>query len=163
MTDKRFTTEISDPCFERDDLRYITVRTKNLPGRGDMTVYVPPGENIQDVPIVILLHGVYGSSWCWPLKAGVHLTAQKMIKDGLIRPMVLVMPSDGLWRDGSGFLPHKDGYDYEKWIVEDVPDAVRQEIKITSGQVTFVYHRIVNGWLWCIENRSRLSASFQSF
>ncbi len=134
MTGKRFfTTEISDPRFERDNLKYITIRTKNLPGRGDMTVYVPSVKNIQDVPIVILLHGVYGSSWCWPLKAGVHLTAQKMIKDGLIRPMVLVMPSDGLWRDGSGFLPHKDGYDYEKWIVEDVPCAVRQEIKIASA------------------------------
>ncbi len=133
MTGKRFfTTEISNPRFERDNLRHITIRTKNLSGRGDMTVYVPPMKNVQDVPIVILLHGVYGSSWCWPLKAGVHLTAQKMIKDGLIRPMVLVMPSDGLWRDGSGFLPHKDGYDYEKWIVEDVPSAVRQEIKIAS-------------------------------
>ena len=133
MTDKRFfTTEISDPQFESDNLRHITARTKNLPGRGDMTVYVPPLENIQDVPIVILLHGVYGSSWCWSLKAGVHLTAQQMISDGLIKPMVLVMPSDGLWRDGSGYLPHKDGYDYEKWIVEDVPDVVRQEIKITS-------------------------------
>lgn len=135
MTDKRFfTTEISDPQFESDNLRHITVRTKNLSGRGDMTVYVPPMENIQDVPIVILLHGVYGSSWCWPLKAGVHLTAQQMIKDDLIRPMVLVMPSDGLWRDGSGYLPHKDGYDYEKWIVQDVPDAVRQEIKVTSSK-----------------------------
>lgn len=135
MTDKRFfTTEISDPCFERDNLRHITVRTKNLPGRGDMTLYVPSMENIQDVPIVILLHGVYGSSWCWPLKAGVHLIAQKMIQQGIIKPMVLVMPTDGLWRDGSGFLPHKDGYDYEKWIVEDVPDAVRKEIKITSAK-----------------------------
>jgi putative tributyrin esterase len=135
MTDKRFfTTEISDPGFERDNLRHITVSTKNLSGRGDMTVYVPPAENVQDVPIVILLHGVYGSSWCWPLKAGVHITTQKMINDALIRPMVLVMPSDGLWRDGSGYLPHKEGYDYEKWIVEDVPDAVRQEIKITSSK-----------------------------
>ena len=135
MTDKRFfSTEISEPCFERDSLRHITVRTKNLPGRGDITVYVPPTENIHDVPIVILLHGVYGSSWCWPLKAGVHLIAQKMIKQNIIKPMVLVMPSDGLWRDGSGFLSHKDGYDYEKWIVEDVPDAVRQEIKVTSAK-----------------------------
>ena len=135
MTDKRFfTTEISDPGYERDGLRHITLRTKNLPGRGDMAVYVPPMENIQDVPIVILLHGVYGSCWCWPLKAGVHLTTRQMINDRLITPMILVMPSDGLWRDGSGFLPHKDGYDYEKWIREDVPDVVRQEIKITSDR-----------------------------
>src|SRR5436190_2167419 len=114
MSQRFFTTEISDPQFERDNLRHITVRTKNLYGRGDMTVYVPPVDDLQDVPIVILLHGVYGSSWCWPLKAGVHFITDRLIKEKVIKPVILVMPSDGLYRDGSAFLPHKDGYDYEK-------------------------------------------------
>jgi len=134
MSERFFTTGISDPQFEKDNLRYITVRTKNLPGRGDMTVYVPQVTNIQHVPIVILLHGVYSSAWCWPLKAGVHLIADRLITQNKIAPMILVMPSDGLYRDGSAYLPHKDGYDYEKWIVEDVPEAVKQEIAITSPQ-----------------------------
>lgn len=164
MTDKLFfTTEISDPCFERDNLRHITVRTKNLPGRGDMTVYVPPLQNIQDVPIVILLHGVYGSSWCWPLKAGVHLIAQKMIKDGLIRPMVLAMPSDGLWRDGSGFLPHKVGYDYEKWIVEDVPNAVKQEIIITSAESPLFITGLSMGGYGALRIGARYTPLFKAF
>ncbi|NJO25107.1 MAG: esterase family protein [Bacteroidia bacterium] len=115
-------------------LRFITVRSKNLAGRGDMLVYVPPVNDLKDVPIVILLHGVYGSAWAWALKAGVHETAQRMIADGSIKPMVLVMPSDGLWRDGSGYIPHKQNGNYEKWITEDVVAAVRQEIKITSPQ-----------------------------
>ena len=34
--------------------------------------------------------------------------------------MVLVMPSDGLWGDGSGYLPHRT-QDFERWIVEEVP------------------------------------------
>ncbi len=127
-----FTTEISDPQFERDHLRFITVRSKNLPGRGDMSIYVPPVKNLRDTPIVILLHGVYGSAWCWPLKTGVHLIADRLIQEKKINPMVLVMPSDGSYRDGSGYLPHKDGFNYEKWISEDVPAAVRQEINITS-------------------------------
>jgi S-formylglutathione hydrolase FrmB len=133
MSQRFFTTEISDPKFERDGLRFITIRTNNLPGRGDISVYVPPEENISgNVPIVILLHGVYGSSWCLPLKTGVHLIADKLIKEKVIRPMILAMPSDGLYRDGSAYIQHKDGHDFEKWIVEDVPDVIRREIKISS-------------------------------
>ncbi len=33
------------------------------------------------------------------------------------------MPSDGLWGDGSGYVPHQHA-DCEKWIVEDVIDCV---------------------------------------
>ncbi|WP_332369532.1 alpha/beta hydrolase [Spirosoma telluris] len=38
--------------------------------------------------------------------------------------MVLAMPSDGLWGDGSGYLPHHEK-NFERWIVDDVPNAVR--------------------------------------
>jgi S-formylglutathione hydrolase FrmB len=45
--------------------------------------------------------------------------------------MILAMPSDGLWGDGSAYLPH-NSYDFEKWITEDVPDAVNQSINGAS-------------------------------
>lgn len=125
------TTEISDPQFESDHLRYITVKTENLKGRGDICVFVPPGETIDNLPLVILLHGVYGSSWVWTQKAGVHRTALRMIQNGEIRPMVIAMPSDGLWGDGSGYLAHNQK-DFEKWIVEDVPNAVIENIPSVS-------------------------------
>ena len=41
--------------------------------------------------------------------------------------MILAMPSDGLWGDGSAYLQH-NGYDFEKWIIEDVVDAVIEKI-----------------------------------
>ena len=66
------TTEISDPKFESDNLRFITVKSKNLKGRGDICVFVPPMQNVENLPLVILLHGVYGSAWVWSKKAGVH-------------------------------------------------------------------------------------------
>src|ERR1700748_3823264 len=123
------TIEISDPQFERNNLRFITVKTPNLKGRGGICVYVPPGTKQTDtLPIVILLHGVYGSAWNWPMSAGVHLRVDELIKKGELPPMILAMPSDGLWGDGSGYLPH-NGYNFEKWIAEDVPAAVRETIK----------------------------------
>lgn len=125
------TTEISNPEFESNNLRYITVKTKNLKGRGDICVFVPPIKNVEKLPLVILLHGVYGSSWVWTQKAGVHITAWKMMQKGTIKPMVIAMPSDGLWGDGSGYLPHNQR-DFQKWIVEDVPTAVFQNISSVS-------------------------------
>jgi len=125
------TTELSNPLFENGHLRFITVKTPNLRGRGDITVFVPPGEQLTSLPLVILLHGVYGSSWSWSQQGGAHVTAMKLIEQGKIRPMVIAMPSDGLWGDGSGYLPHS-GFDFEKWIVEDVPKAMCELISVVD-------------------------------
>ena len=118
------TLEVSDPRFSHEGLHHITVKTPNLQGRGDISVFIP--ENATDpLPLVILLHGVYGSHWVWAMKAGVHRTARRLIDDKQIKPITLAMPSDGLFGDGSGYLAHS-GRDFEKWIVDDVPVAIRE-------------------------------------
>ena len=120
--------ELSDPEYEFDHLRFITVRSPAMNGRGDITLFVPPGcENEKNLPVTLLLHGVYGSHWAWALKGGAHRTALRMIQGGEIEPMVLVMPSDGLWADGTGYLPLERA-NYEAWIVEDVRDSVTEAI-----------------------------------
>jgi len=124
---------VSDPRFEHENLRYITVKSKNIKGRGDISVFVPPGKNNSNLPIVLLLHGVYASHWAWTHLAGVHRQMLDGISRGLIKPMVLVMPSDGLWGDGSGYLPHQE-QNFEKWIMEDVISAVIEVIKETSNE-----------------------------
>ena len=122
------TTHLSEPAYESDHLRMITVKTPNLQGRGNIVVFVPPGVQSDRLPICILLHGVYGSASAWTMKAGVHHTArQMMIEACSVRPMILAMPSDGLWGDGSAYLPHH-GYNFERWISEDVVDAVKENI-----------------------------------
>lgn len=117
------TLEISNPAYESADLRFITVKTPNLLGRGDIAVYLPPGDGHAALPIVTLLHGVYGSHWAWAMSGGAHVTAARLIEKGAIAPIVLAMPSDGLWGDGSGYLPHSDRR-FDRWIVDDVPDAL---------------------------------------
>ncbi|WP_282143271.1 alpha/beta hydrolase [Cellulophaga baltica] len=125
------TTELSNPEFESNHLRFMTIKTPNLKGRGDICVFVPPFKDLKDVPIITLLHGVYGSAWIWAHKAGVHFTALQMMQEGKIKPMVLAMPSDGLWGDGSAYLPHS-GKDFEAWITTDVNQAVIENIACTS-------------------------------
>jgi putative tributyrin esterase len=113
--------ETSDPVFESEGLRQVTVSSPALNRRGDVTLFVPPqAKRCKDIPVFILLHGVYGSHWAWAMKAGAHRIAARMIDDGDLPPCVLAMPSDGLWGGGSGYVRH-DNHDPERWIVDEVP------------------------------------------
>lgn len=117
------TVELSDPRFEQEGLRQVTVKSPALGQRADITVFATRGaEKLENVPLVLLLHGVYGSHWAWALKGGAHRTAARLHSEGRIGPMVLAMPSDGLWGDGSGYLAHRT-QDFERWIIDDVPAA----------------------------------------
>jgi len=137
-TERFRTIKISDPRFESNTLRYITIKTLNLKGRGNICLFVPPNIKADNLPITILLHGVYGSSNSWSQQAGAHHTALRLIKANKIQPMILAMPSDGLWGDGSAYLKHS-GNDFEKWIVEDVIDAVRLNIpQAKNSETTFI-------------------------
>ena len=119
------TIECSDPALTEPGFTFTTVSSPALGHRADVTFYAPPGsEDAADLPIVLLLHGVYGSHWAWAFKGAAHRTLAELVAAGDVPPMVLAMPSDGLWRDGSGYVRHR-GQDFERWIVDEVPLAAR--------------------------------------
>lgn len=155
------TTEISNPEFESNNLRFITVKTQNLKGRGDICVFVPSGKNLKNVPIVTLLHGVYGSNWVWTQKAGVHFIALKMMEERLIKPMVLAMPSDGLWGDGSGYVRHQH-QNFENWIVDDVINAVIENITITSEESSLFIAGLSMGGFGALKLGSKYSKKYKA-
>lgn len=137
-----FTTEISEQTC--DNLRFITVKSNALKKRADITVFVPT--NVSEIAgVVILLHGVYGSHWAWSMKGKVHETAQQLIDSRQINPMLLVMPSDGLFADGSAYLPHKTA-DYEKWIVEDVTTVVKEQFFVRENTPFFITGLSMGGY-----------------
>lgn len=137
---KQFRTiEQSNPDFSPNYLRFITVKTDSLKGRGDIITYIPDLPTIAELsnlPVIILLHGVYGSAWSWPFNTGVHHKAQHLIAQKSIHPCIIAMPSDGLWGDGSGYLPHS-GYNFEQWIANDLPDVLRQCIPAVTKKSSF--------------------------
>jgi len=127
-------------------LEFLTVKSNALGRRADLTVYAPPGPLPDNLPVVILLHGVYGSHWAWALKGRVHETAQRLIDSGQIRPMLLVMPSDGLYGDGSGYVPHRTA-DYEAWIVKDVVQLMREHFPaVTATSPLFIAGLSMGGY-----------------
>ena len=117
-----------------DGLSMITVVAPTLGpdgrgGRCEVTCWLPRhSEHAADLPVVVLLHGVFGSHWAWANKAGAHHTAQRHIDAGEIEPCVLTMPSDGLVGEGSGYVNHPSGPRCADWIADDVPDALRAAV-----------------------------------
>lgn len=124
--------EISDARYERDNLRFLTFQSPALRGRGDVSLFVPPVADMRRLPLVLLLHGLYGSHWCWAWKGGAHITAGEMFASGEIPPMVIAMPSDGLRQEGSGYLPQSDA-DYEQWIASDVPKCLCETLPCVNA------------------------------
>jgi putative tributyrin esterase len=120
MTRSR-SVEVSDPRFESENLRLITVASPALQRRGDITLFLPPGSGAgREIPLLLLLHGADCSHWSWTLQGGAHRAAMHLMSQNKLRPIAIAMPSDGLWGAGSGYVIHGS----EEWIMNDVLDAV---------------------------------------
>jgi putative tributyrin esterase len=117
------TVELSDPALTPEGVGFVTVKSAALGRRADLCVYVPPARRPGLLPLVILLHGVYGSHWAWLFKGGADRVLERLMREEGLPAMALAMPSDGLWGDGSGYL-HHGGADHGRWIVNEVPEAV---------------------------------------
>ncbi len=131
------TIEISNPKYESDGLRYLTVKSPALKGRADVSVFIPKAAKGKNgIPVIVLLHGVYGSHWGWTHKAGAHRTLQEMINKQGMTPFILAMPSDGLWGDGSGYVPHQF-QNFEAWIGKELPELIRQTIDEVNANSNF--------------------------
>ena len=125
--------EPSNPRYTPEGLHLFTVQSEALSGRGCLTVYIPPGsETAASLPMVLLLHGVYGSELAWPFMGGAHWRAQELINRGDVRPMALIMPSDGFWGEGSGYINHP-GRRCEDWIIDEVPGIARGQFSCLDG------------------------------
>ena len=121
--------EKSNPLYARDNTLTLTLHSDNLQRRQDVTVY-NAYSSAKNLPIVVLLHGVYGNNWVWMDLGGAHVVYEQLRQQGLSE-FILVMPSDGgLW-EGSAYLPLQQG-NFEKWIVDDVLSAVMQTVTAAS-------------------------------
>jgi putative tributyrin esterase len=142
------TVELSDPAYEDGGVRELTFHSPALRGRGDASLFLPPGcEAERRVPLVVMLHGVYGSHWAWFRKGAAHQTALRLVRAGRMRPMILVCPSDGLSGDGTGYLPSGgEGADYERWIVDDLTECVRELFSCAADSATFLTGLSMGGY-----------------
>jgi len=139
------TIEVSNPEFTEEGFSFVTVKSPALRRRADVTLFAPTKHLAESLPLVILLHGVYGSHWAWTFKGGAHRVLMDLIKRGEVPPMMLAMPSDGLWGDGSGYLRHLSA-NYAKWIVEEVPSIATFVAPTTEHAPRFICGLSMGGY-----------------
>lgn len=132
------TIEISDPTLTPSGFHFITVQSPALRQRVDLSVYVPLSAKPKEpLPTVTLLHGVYASHHSWAFRAGAYVILDALIASGRVQPMALLMPSDGLWGDGSAYMKHGER-DYAAWIVDEVAEAAAQADGRLAGCPRFI-------------------------
>jgi putative tributyrin esterase len=125
--------EKSNPEFMPEGVQLLCVESTHLKKRADISVF-NLHRNAENLPIVLLLHGVYGSHWVWQGLGGVQQAYMDCYNQGNLTEMILVMPSDGGFHSGSAYLPLSNGENYEKWITEDVIAAVIANNPAASAQ-----------------------------
>jgi S-formylglutathione hydrolase FrmB len=94
-------------------------------------VYLPPGYETSQraYPIVYLLHGYTDDHTGWVQFGEVQRLADKAISDGLIPPMVIVMPD----ADSSWYINAYDGKEsYEDFFVQEFIPTIEKTYRIKS-------------------------------
>ena len=114
------TVEITDPDLRVDGGADATVMSEALGRRVDCSFWSPATTKGTSLPLVILLHGVYGSHWAWRGRGAADVAASGLIADDRLPACALAMPSDGLIGHGSGYVRHPDA-DVPTWILDEVP------------------------------------------
>ena len=120
----RISNVVSAPAPGQAGEFLVTAYSSALERRADITLFIPPVKQAGPLPLLILMHGVYGSHWNWPVLGNLPGIAMEAIADGSMGAFAIAMPSDGMWGDGSGYLTLR-GLNAESWIMDDVPACVQ--------------------------------------
>lgn len=95
-------------------------------------LYLPPDWcNLQDLPLLVMLHGWGGDYADWVNSGHLDATADELILADEIAPLIILMP-DG---DDSFYVPGPDG-DYETYIVEELVNAVDEAFPTAATRET---------------------------
>ena len=118
--DRPFVTiEMTDPELVVGGVVHATVMSRALGRRADCTFWSPPGGD-RPLPLVVLLHGVYGGHWAWIGQGAADRAAQDLLASGRVPPFAIAMPSDGMIGHGSGYVAHP-AVDVPAWVLDEVP------------------------------------------
>ncbi|MFE7117786.1 alpha/beta hydrolase [Streptomyces sp. NPDC057654] len=104
---------------------------------GQVMIWTPPQYDKPEYrktkfPVVTLLHGVPGSPQSWLEHGGMPKAFDKMIREDIAKPAILVIPivnPGGVDTDCS----NTPGRKVATWLTDDVPDLVRHHFRTESG------------------------------
>jgi enterochelin esterase-like enzyme len=104
------------------------------------SIYLPPAINqqVDSFPVLYLLHGLGGNETDWNRKGRVKHLADSLITNGVVSPLIIVMP-DG---ENTYYLNRKDGsYQYEDYFFKEFLPMIEQNYPIKATKD----HRYISG------------------
>lgn len=133
------------PVPDQPGLSFLTLYSPALLRRADITLFVRPGAQDRTLPLLILMHGVYGSHWNWWALGNLADIATRMMQAKEICDFAIAMPSDGMRGDGSAYVVHSD-LDAESWIMKDVPECIKQVLPNVQTERVFLAGQSMGGF-----------------
>jgi len=92
------------------------------------SIYLPPGYDASDerYPVVYLLHGGDGNHTNWATRGDMQATVDRGIREGKIKPMIIVMPDAG----DSYYMNNIRGeYQYEEFFFRELMPFVEKHFR----------------------------------
>ncbi len=109
----------------------ISIKSNILNKNVAYTIYLPPdyGTSERSYPVVYLLHGYTDDNTGWLQFGEINRYADKAITDGIIPPMIIVMPNG----DSSWYINSFDGKEkYEDFFIKEFMPSVEKNYRIKN-------------------------------
>lgn len=109
----------------------ISIKSNILNKNVAYTIYLPPdyGTSERSYPVVYLLHGYTDDNTGWLQFGEINRYADKAITDGIIPPMIIVMPNG----DSSWYINSYDGKEkYEDFFIKEFMSSVEKNYRIKN-------------------------------
>ena len=109
----------------------INIKSNILNKNVAYTIYLPPdyGTSERSYPVVYLLHGYTDDNTGWLQFGEINRYADKAITDGIIPPMIIVMPNG----DSSWYINSFDGKEkYEDFFIKEFMPSVEKNYRIKN-------------------------------
>jgi S-formylglutathione hydrolase FrmB len=121
--------------------------SRALDRRCNVFIYTPPGvgpasPKLAELPVLYLLHGMWGSEIDWPFKGDAHNTLDREIRAGRCPPIIVAIPHDGLEDEGTFYCDWHDGPRFERYMAADLRRFVEVE---TLGRMRPRSQRLIAG------------------
>lgn len=112
-------------------MEYESFRSSILPHNVNYGVYLPPDYETSNrtYPIVYLLHGYTDDHTAWVQFGEVNRYVDKAIAEGIIPPMIIVMPD----ADSSWYMNTADGKErYEDFFIKEFLPGIEKKYRVKS-------------------------------
>lgn len=131
--------DVRDEALPKGRLEMIGYESRTVGTRRKMLVYTPPGYDAQrPYPVLYLLHGIGGEETEWQRFASPDVLLDRLIAQGLARPMIVVMPNGRAQAndrpEGNVFASAPAFARFERDLLDDVIPAIESRYRTRTDR-----------------------------